>query len=101
MGKRVHAFSEGINSKVNVIAWLGGWLVGWVDMAYQPLTPNPFLCKQYYFKQFSLAWVYSLIVKTFLFQPIQFRQTVLIQLIPFSISTDFVYTQLDVIIVQY
>ena len=36
---------------------------------------------------------YSLIVKTFLFQAIQFSQAVLIQLIQFSISTDFVYTQ--------
>ena len=40
---------------------------------------------QLYFKQFSLAWVHSLIVKT-----------VLIQLIQFSISADFVYTQLNV-----
>ena len=38
-----------------------------------------------YFNQFSLAWVYSLIVKT-----------VLNQLIQFSIGTDFVYTQLNV-----
>ncbi len=34
--------------------------------------------------------------KTFLFQAIQFIQTVIIQLIQFSISTDFVYTQLNV-----
>ena len=33
--------------------------------------------------------------KTFLFQTIQFNQTVLIQLIQFSISTDFVYTKLN------
>ena len=33
--------------------------------------------------------------KTFLFQTIQFDQTVLIQLIKFSISTDFDYTQLN------
>ena len=33
---------------------------------------------------------------TFLFQAIQFSQTVLIQLIQFSISIDFVYTQLKV-----
>ena len=39
---------------------------------------------------------YSLIVKTFLFQAIQFSQAILIQLIQFSISTDFVYTQLNV-----
>ena len=36
----------------------------------------------------------SLIVKTFLLQAIQFCQAVLIQLIQFSISTGFVYTQL-------
>ena len=34
---------------------------------------------------------YCLIVKTFLFQAIQFSQAVLIQLIQFSMSTDFVY----------
>ena len=34
--------------------------------------------------------------KTFLFQTIQFSQAVLIQLIQLSISTDFVYTQLNV-----
>ena len=39
--------------------------------------------------------------KTFLFQAIQFIQTVLIQLIQFSISTDFVYTQLNVKTVKY
>ena len=33
--------------------------------------------------------------KLFLFQAIQFRQTVLIQPIQFSISIDFVYTQLN------
>ena len=44
---------------------------------------------------------YSLIVKTFLFQAIQFSQEVLIQLIQFSISTDFVYTQLNVKTVLY
>ena len=39
---------------------------------------------------------YSLIVKTFLFQAILFSQVVLIQLIQFSASTGFVYTQLNV-----
>ena len=33
--------------------------------------------------------------KTFLFQAIQFIQTVLIQLSQFSISIDFLYTQLN------
>ena len=49
------------------------------------------MSKQFHFKQFSLAKVlfkckYSLIVKTFVFQAIQFSQTVLIQTIQFSIS---------------
>ena len=44
---------------------------------------------------------FSLIVKTFLFQAIQFSQAVLIQLIQVSISTDFVYTQLNVKTVLY
>ena len=40
-------------------------------------------------------------VKIFLFQAIQFIQTVLIQLIQFIISTDFVYTQLNVKTILY
>ena len=54
------------------------------------------------FQTFSLAEIRSLNVSTvslwkaFLFQAIQFSQAVLIQLIQFSISTDFVYTQLHV-----
>ena len=39
--------------------------------------------------------------KTFLFQAIQFSQTILIQPIQLSISIDFVYTQLDVKTVLY
>ncbi len=39
--------------------------------------------------------------KTFLFQAIQFNQTVLIQTIQFSISIDFVYTQLNVKTILY
>ena len=39
--------------------------------------------------------------KTFLFQAIQFIQTVLIQLIQFSIMRGFVHTQLKVKIVLY
>ena len=36
------------------------------------LMPNPFYVNnQFYFKQFSLAWEHSLIVKAFLFQTIQ------------------------------
>ena len=39
--------------------------------------------------------------KTFLFQAIQFCQTVLIQTIQFNISIDFVYKQLNVETVLY
>ena len=39
--------------------------------------------------------------KSFLFQAIQFIQTFLIHLIQFSISIDFVYTQLNVKAVPY
>ena len=39
--------------------------------------------------------------KTFLFLAIQFSQAVLLPLIQFSISTDFVYTQLNVKTVLY
>ena len=50
--------------------------------------------------QFSISmqfkmWV-VLLWKTFLFQAIQFSQAVIIQLIQFSKSTDFVYTQLNI-----
>ena len=44
---------------------------------------------------------HSLIGKIFLFQAIQFSHAVLIQLIQFDISTDFVYTQLNVKTVLY
>ena len=50
---------------------------------------------QFYLKQFNFPWIIEL-QKSFLFQSIQFIQTVLIQLIQFSISIDFLYTQLNV-----
>ena len=78
---------------------LVGWLVGWqFNLSRLFNAKSIFIQKiQFYFKQFSLAWVHSLIVKkTFLFQTIQFIQRVLIQVIRFSISIDFVYTQLNV-----
>ena len=40
-------------------------------------------------------------MKKILFQAIQFSQAVLIQLIQFSMSTDFAYTQLNVKTVLY
>ena len=70
------------------------WLVEFYGIStfVSYLTPNPFpVNNQLYFKQFSLSWVYSF-SKIFLFQTIQVIQTVLIQLIQFSESTDFVYT---------
>ena len=52
------------------------WLVGFYGIStfVGYLMPNPVL-----YKQFSLAWVHSLILKKFLFQAIQFCQTVLTQ----------------------
>ena len=73
-----------------VVGWLVVWVYG-ISIFVGYLTPNPFYTNiQFYFKQFSLAWVHCLIVKTFLFQGIQFSQTVQIQTIQFSISIVFV-----------
>ena len=47
------------------------------------------MSKQFYIKQFSLALVRNLIVKTFLFPAIRLSQTFLIQTIQFSISMQF------------
>ena len=62
--------------------------------------------KHFYFQLFSLFNQLYIIIqfsvstvsmsKTFLFRAIQFSQAVLIQLINFSISTDLIYTQLNV-----
>ena len=46
--------------------WWVGWLVGFYGISnfVGHLMPNPFYTnKQFYFKQFSLAWVHNLIVK--------------------------------------
>ena len=42
-----------------------GWLFGFYGIStfVGYLMPNPFLCKQFYFEQFSLALVHSLSVK--------------------------------------
>ena len=75
-----------------------GWLFGFYGIStyVDYSVPNPFYANnQFYFKPFSLAWVHSLsktLSKTFLFQTIQFIRTILIQLIQFSISRDFIYT---------
>ena len=81
---------------------LTDWLVVWI--LWHSKFCRLFNAKSIFytniFKQFSLAWVYCL-SKTFLFQAIQFIQTVLIQPIQFSISIDFIYTQLNVKTVLY
>ena len=61
--------------------------------------PNPFFIQIIISisKQFSLNMSTQFnCQKTFLFQAIKFSQTILIQTIQFSISIDFVYTQLNV-----
>ena len=52
-------------------------------------------------RQFKCKYSLILKKKKILFQAIQFRQAVLIQLIQFSISTEFVYSQLNVKIFLY
>ena len=44
-----------------------GWMFGFYGISTfeSYLTPNPLLCEYFYFKQFSLASVQSLIVKNF------------------------------------
>ena len=65
------------------------------------LMSNPLLYKVLFQTiQFSMSTQFNC-KKTFLFQGIQFSQTVLIQPIRFSISIDFVYTQLNVKTVLY
>ena len=78
-----------------------GWLVGWILWHIN-------LCRLFNAKSIFMQIVSSIsnnsvlheytvwLSKTFLFQAIQFIQTVLIQFIQFSISIAFLYTQLDV-----
>ena len=56
--------------------------------------------KQFFFNQFSLTRLHSLIFKTFLFQAIQFSQTVLIQTIQLSIEKQFHFTQFSLAYVR-
>ena len=53
---------------------------------------NPFLYNQFYFKQFSLAWVHSLIVKNIFIS----SYLVQIQTIQLGINIVFVHTQSNV-----
>ena len=83
------------------VGWLVGWLVGRIFMAYQPLWVikcqiHFYTNNQFYFKQISLTYVYSLIVKNISISSYSISQRVLIQTIQFSISIDFVYTWLNV-----
>ena len=80
-----------ITSFTPFFMWLIGWLVGFYGILtfVGYLMPNPFyMNNQFYFKQSSLVCVHSL-SKSFLFQAIQFSQTVLIQTIQFRLSTQF------------
>ena len=69
-----------------------GWLVWFYGMStfVGYLMPSPFLCKYFYLnkKQFSMSTQFN--GKKILFLAIQFIQTILIQLIQFSISWGFV-----------
>ena len=72
-----------------------GWLVGFYGIStfVGYLMPNPFLCKWSVLLQtiqFSMSSQFNC-QKTFLFQAIRFIHAVLIQLIQFSVSPDFVY----------
>ena len=93
-----HAFRDCLSSTKFLIVLIRPWMYsiysfwcGWLGFkVYQPLLViwhqiHFYANSQLYFKQFSLEWVHSLIVKK-----------VLIQLIQFSTSTDFVYTQLNI-----
>ena len=74
-----------------LVGWLDGWILLHINLC-RLFNAKSFIYEnsQLYFKQFSLAWVHSLIVKT-----------VLIQLIQFSVSTDFVNTLLNFKTVLY
>ena len=81
---------------IKLITWLVGflWHINLCRLfnAKSIFFTNIQLC----FKQWSSAWIYSLLSKKLLFQVIQLFQTILIQAIHFSKSIDFVYTQLNV-----
>ena len=73
---------------------LWGWLFGFYSITFVGyLMPYPFYTNNVLFQkvQFSMSTQFKC-KKKFLFQAIQFSQTVLIQTIQFSISIDFVYT---------
>ena len=97
-----------LQSRINIF---DGWLVGWLGFLWHINLYRLFNAKFIFMKivrfqtiQFKIRtqfkYKYSLIVK-FLFQAIQLSQAVLNQIIQFSISTDFVNTQLNVKTVLY
>ena len=93
---KLQQVSSSPSSSVDFYFRLVGWLVRFYDTStfVGYLMPNSFYTNnQFYFKLFNLAWVHSLTIQ---FQGIQFSQTVLIQKIQFSLSIDFVYTQLNI-----
>ena len=73
-----------------------GLLVGWLVVGVLWHINSFYTNNQFYFNEYTVK-----LSKTFLFQAIQFSQAVLIPPIQFSISTDFVYTQLNVKTVLY
>ena len=92
------AFVMVAHYRLQVVGWLAEFYGISTFVGY--LKPNPFYANiRFYFKQFSLTWVHSLIVEKIIFKPIQFIQTDLIQPIQFSINIDFVYTPLNIKIV--
>ena len=58
--KHLEHYYDSITVREIILRVLVGWFVGFYGIStfVGYLTPNPFLCKQ-----FSLAWVHSLIVK--------------------------------------
>ena len=58
-----------------LVVWFGlVWFYAISTIVGYSMLNRFYTYKQFYFKQFSLAWVCSLNVKTVLFQTIQFSQ---------------------------
>ena len=76
-----------------LFGWSVGWVLGHVNLSRLFNTKSIFIqIISSIFKQLSLAWVHILMVKSFLFQAIQFIRKVLIQPIQLCVSIDFVYS---------
>ena len=83
--KIIYRSVKSYNTYILNIYDLVGWVLWHINLC------RLFNAKSIFIQIFSSVWVHNLIVKTFLFQAIQFIQTVLIQLIQFSISTEVLY----------